>query len=90
MRGTVISPRAFARLLDALALFVERVETQERDLRLCVVCRRETGVEDHRPRCAYAAAKDVLMLVSAVSTNRPDAVDETTGAVTRAPNPECA
>lgn len=86
MRGTVISPRAFARLLDALALFVERVETQERDLRLCVVCRRETGVEDHRPRCAYAAAKDVLMLVAASSANRT--IAETTDVITMAQNTE--
>jgi len=86
VRGTVISPRAFARLLDALALFVERVETQERDLRLGVVCRRETGVEDHRPRCAYAAAKDALMLVSAFSANRT--IAETTDVITMAPNTE--
>lgn len=86
MRDIVISPRAFARLLDALALFVERVEAQERDLRLCVVCRRETGVEDHRPRCAYAAAKDVLMLVAASSANLT--IVETTDVITTAQNTE--
>ena len=87
MRRAVISPRALARLLDALALFVERTEEQDRVLRLCPICRRETGVEDHRARCAYAAAKDVLLLVAA-SSNRPDTVDEATGAVSFASNPE--
>lgn len=77
----MISPRALGRLLDALALFTTTVEEQERTLHLCPVCRRETGVEAHRPRCAYAAAKDVLLMSTTTSTNRPDTVDERVDAV---------
>lgn len=77
----MISPRSLGRLLDALALFTSAVEEQERMLNLCPVCRRETGVEAHRPRCAYAAAKDVLLMSTTTSTNRPDAVDEPSDAV---------
>ena len=77
----MISPRSLGRLLDALALFTSTVEEQERTLHLCPVCRRETGVEAHRPRCAYAAAKDALIVASVASTNRHDTVDERADAV---------
>ncbi len=88
MLRDVIPPRAMGRLLDGLALFVTVVEEQEQRLRLCTVCRRETGVEAHRPRCAYAAAKDVLQMVASVSANRPDTIDERVGAVREGPNLE--